>query len=80
MAHHKLPPVRHDDAGMTGPRSRDISGKLRQKRGDTLVGTIEQRYGVDFHCRSDMRLATLRKEVGLTGIKELVEAAREVEK
>lgn len=39
---------------MTGLRSRDLAGKLRQKRGDALVGTIEQHYGVDFHCRSDM--------------------------
>ena len=80
MAQHKPPRVRHDDPGMTGPRSRDLTGKLRQKRGDTLVGTLEEQYGVDFHCRSDMRLETLRKEVGLAGIKELVEAARDAEK
>ncbi len=71
MAHHKM---------LTGPRARDVTGRLRQKRGDTLVGMIEQQYGVDFHCRSDMRLKTLRKEVGLTGIRELVEAARDAEK
>jgi hypothetical protein len=78
MAHHKASPVRHDDPGLAGPRARDVTGKLRQKRGDTLVRTIEEQYGVDFHCRSDMRLETLRKEVGLTGIKTLVEAARDV--
>jgi hypothetical protein len=61
---------------MTGLRSRDFTDKFRQKRGDTIVGTIEQHYGVDFHCRSDMRLETLRKEVGLTRIKDLIEAAR----
>jgi len=76
MRNHKASPVRHDDAGVTGPRSRDLTGRLRQKRGDTLVGTIEEHYHVDFHCRSDMRLETLRKEVGLAGIKELIEAAR----
>jgi hypothetical protein len=76
MVHHKASPARRDDAGMTGPRSRDLTRRLRQKRGDTRVGTIEEHYGVDFHCRSDMKLTTLRKEVGLTGIKELVEAAR----
>jgi hypothetical protein len=74
MAHHKALPVRHD--GTPCRRSRDLTGKLRQKRGDALVGTIEERYGEDFHCRSDMRLETLRKEVGLTGIKGLVDAAR----
>ena len=76
MAHQKARSVRHDDARMIGLRSRDRTGKLRQKRGDALVRTIEAHYGVDFQCRSDMRLETLRKEVGLTGIKGLIEAAR----
>lgn len=76
MAHLIAPTVGHDAGGMTGLRSRDLTGRLRLKRGDTLVRTIEQQYGVDFHCRSDMRLETLRKEIGLVGIKELVEAAR----
>ena len=80
MSHRRVPRVRHDDPGMAGQRSRDLTGELRQKRGDTLVGTIEKQYDVDFYCRSDMRLETLRKEVGLTGIKELLEAAREVAK
>jgi hypothetical protein len=77
MTHHRASPVRHDG---TPGRARDLTGRLRQKRGDALVGTIEERYGVDFHCRSDMRLETLRKEVGLSGIKELVEAARDAAK
>jgi hypothetical protein len=76
MAHLRAIMVRHGDANVTGLRSRDLTGRLRLKRGDTLVGTVEQQYGVDFHCRSDMRLETLRKEVGLVGMKELVEAAR----
>ena len=76
MAHYKPPPVRQDDPGGAGGRSRDLTGRLRQKRGDALVGTIEERYVVDFQCRSDMMLETLRKEVGLTGFKALVEAAR----
>jgi hypothetical protein len=62
---------------MAGVRSRDLTGRLRQKRGDALVGTIEERYGVDFHCPGDMRLETLGKEVGLTGIKARVDAARD---
>ena len=80
MAHQKASPVRHDHEGMTRRRARDVTGRLRLKRGDTLVGTLEEQYGVDFHCRSDMRLETLRKEVGLGGIRELVEAARDAEK
>jgi hypothetical protein len=80
MAHYKPPPVRQDDPGGAGGRSRDLTGRLRQKRDDALVGTIEERYGVDFHCRSHLRLETLRKKVGLTGIKALVEAARDAAK
>jgi hypothetical protein len=78
MAHYKPPPVRQDDPGGAGGRSRDLTGRLRQKGDDALAGTIEERYGVDFHGRSDMRLETLRNGVGLTGIKALVEAARGV--
>jgi len=36
-----------DAPGMKGLRSRNESGPLRAKRGDTLVGTIERQYGVD---------------------------------
>lgn len=45
---------------MRGPRSRnDSNGRLREKRGDTHVNTIERRYGVDLHARADMHLDTL---------------------
>ena len=76
MSHRKAPPVTHDDPGMTGQRSRDVTGELRQKRADTHVGTIEEMYGVDLHRRSDMTLGALRKELGETGIKELIEKGR----
>ena len=48
-----------DAAGMRGHRSRNESGELRQKRGDTHVRTIEQQYHRDFNVRSDMQLDTL---------------------
>jgi hypothetical protein len=57
-------------------RTRDDNGRLRQKRGDTQVGNIEQEYGVDFGVRSDMRLDTLREKTGLTAIDDLVRNAR----
>jgi hypothetical protein len=74
MSNRKAPPVRHDDPGMTGQRARDLTGELRQKRGDTLVRTIEEMYGVDLHRRGDMKLETLREELGVTGIKDLIES------
>jgi hypothetical protein len=73
MANRKAPPVRHDAPGMKGPRSRNEDGELRQKRGDTHVGTIEQQYGVNFGVRSDMKLDTLRERLGATSIDDLID-------
>ena len=48
-----------DAPGMRGIRSRNQNGRLRRKRSDTLVRTIEAKYNVDFGVRSDMELRTL---------------------
>lgn len=62
-----------DDApGMRGERSRNANGQLRQKRGDTHVGTIEQQYDVDFGVRSDMHLDTLLKRGGADSLDDLL--------
>lgn len=47
-------------------RCRDRDGEIRQKRGDTLVGTLRKTYGDDFApgVRSDMQLDTLRDRMG----------------
>jgi len=49
-------------------RCRDLDGEIRQKRGDTLVGTLRKTYGPDFApgARSDMRLDTLRDRTGVS--------------
>jgi hypothetical protein len=62
--------------GMNTDRTRDENGRLRQKRADTLVGTLEREYNVDFGARSDMHLGTLRARTGLTPINALVGKAR----
>ncbi len=51
--------------GLDG-RCRDLDGEIRQKRGDTQVGTLRKIYGPDFApgVRSDMRLDTLRQRAG----------------
>jgi len=43
-----------------------MDGEIRQKRGDTLVGTLRKTYGEDFAAgvRSDTRLDTLREREG----------------
>jgi hypothetical protein len=76
MTHKKAPPVVHDDPTMRGPRARNESGPLRAKRGDTLVGTIENQYGVDFGVRSDMRLDTLLEQTGAESLSELLHKAK----
>lgn len=57
---------------MAGCRSRNESGSLRAKRGDTHVGTIEEQYGVDFGVRSDMYLKTLLEEKGVDSLNDLL--------
>ncbi len=61
-----------DAPGMKGYRSRNEDGRLRQKRGDTHVGTIEEQYGRDFGVRSDMHLDTLLEQKGVTSLNDLI--------
>jgi len=58
--------VQQKSGGVDG-RHRDQGGEIRQKRGDTLSGTLRNTYGKDFapDVRGDLRLGTLRhKKVG----------------
>jgi len=61
-----------DAAGMRGIRSRNQNGELRQKRGDTHVKTIEEKYDIDLGVRSDMHLDTLLKQKGLDSLNDLI--------
>lgn len=65
-----------DAPGMRGIRSRNENGELRQKRGDTHVGTIERMYGLDFDSRSDMHLNTLLQHEGVQSLHELIESGK----
>jgi len=59
---------------MRGIRSRNRGdGRLRQKRSDTDVGTIEEKYRIDFGVRSDMHLGTLLKKEGVDSLSDLLE-------
>ena len=69
MAKKKSP---NDAPGMRGDRSRTKAGPLREKRGDTHVGTIEKQYGLDLGVRSDMRWDTYKKEKGVASLNDLV--------
>lgn len=61
-----------DAEGMKGYRTRNNDGELRQKRGDTHVGTIENNYNVDLGARSDMHLQTLLDREGVDSLKQLI--------
>jgi hypothetical protein len=66
-----------DAPGMRGIRSRNENGQLRQKRGDTHVGTTEKMYGIDLGARSDMHLNTLLQREGVQSLNELIESGKE---
>ena len=66
-----------DAPGMRGFRSRNEDGQLRQKRGDTHVGTVEKMYGLDFGVRGDMHLNTLLQKEGVQSLHELIESDKE---
>jgi hypothetical protein len=62
-----------DAPGMKGIRSRNSDGELRQKRGDTHVGTIEKEYGVNFGVNSNMHLNTLLQKENTPSLHKLLE-------
>ena len=61
-----------DAPGMKGIRSRNDDGELRQKRSDTLIGTIEKQYGVDLAVRSDMQLGTYLEQHNIKSLNDLL--------
>jgi hypothetical protein len=57
--------------GLDG-RQRDENGGIRQKNGNTLVGTLRKTYGDDFAAghRSDMKLENLLKQENVDSLSE----------
>jgi hypothetical protein len=56
---------KHYPKGLDG-RERDSNGQIREKRGDTLVRTLRDKYGSDFAegYRADTKLQTVRDDTG----------------
>jgi hypothetical protein len=48
----------------------------RRKRGDTLVGTIEEKYNVDLGVRSDMKLSNYLQKEGLSSLSKLLKRSK----
>lgn len=61
-----------DAPGMRGNRSRNEDGRLRDKRDDTHMGTIEKQYGLELDVRSDMHLGTYLEQNGIASLNDLV--------
>lgn len=61
-----------DAAGMRWYRFRNQNGELRQKRGDTHIWTIEQKYKIDVNVRSDMHLKTFLENNNIESLNDLI--------
>jgi hypothetical protein len=66
--------IKNDAPGMKGERSRNTSGPLREKRGDTKIGTIEKNYNRNFDVRSDMQLDTFLSKNNFNSLSELIKS------
>lgn len=49
---------------------------IRKKRSDTLVKTIEKKYGVKLEHRSDAKLHTVLKDSGVPSLSKLLKMTR----
>lgn len=65
---------KNDAPGMKGERSRSQSGQLRDKRDDTHMGTIEEKYNRDFGVRSDKQLGNFLKENNIASLNDLIKS------
>lgn len=63
---------KNDAPGMRGCRSQNNNGLLRDKRDDTHIGTIEDRYDIDLGTGSDMHLGTYLKEHNIKSLNDLI--------
>ena len=61
-----------DAPGMRGIRARNQDGKLRDKRDDTQIGTIEKQYKINLDVRSDMKLGTYLKEKSIKSLNYII--------
>jgi hypothetical protein len=63
----------HDQPGPDG-RHRDADGRISQKHGNTLIGTLRETYGDGFApgIRSDMKLSTLLEREGVDSLSQFL--------
>ncbi|TFG35322.1 MAG: hypothetical protein E4H47_01745 [Parcubacteria group bacterium] len=61
-----------DAPGMKGVRSRNKDGKLRSKRDNTLIGTIEKEYEISLNARSTTKLGKYLKKHKIKSLNDLI--------
>jgi hypothetical protein len=68
---------RREDRPRIEGRQDDASDPIREKRGDTLIGTLRQTYGDDFApgVRGDTHLKTLLNRTGSSSLSDYLKAA-----
>jgi hypothetical protein len=67
--------IKNDAPGMKGERGRKKDGQLREKRGDTHIGTIEKKYNIDLNVRSDMHLDSFLEKNNINSLNDLINGA-----
>ena len=63
---------KNDAPWMRWYRSRNNDWRLRKKRNDTLLGTIEKQYGINLGRRSDMELWNYLDEKWIDSLNDLI--------
>lgn len=53
-------------------REKNDNGRIRSKRADTKMGTIEKKYGKDFGVRSDMELGNFLVKKGYSSLSKFL--------
>jgi hypothetical protein len=63
----------HKQPGLDG-RHRDADGRISEKHGNTLVGTLRETYGDGFAAgiRSDAKLSTVLERTGANSLSDLL--------
>lgn len=54
-------------------------GQFKKKREDTLIKTVEKKYGVNFGVRGDMKLGTYLEKEGFPSLSKALKKIQEKE-
>lgn len=72
-----MPKLDTNAQDMPGHVARIQGGQLRRIRSDTEMNTLEERYGVDFGVRDDMKWGTFKEQTGVNSVSEALRKVRQ---